>query len=288
MKKTLRIPNYKVLDTKDSEKLELIHGVSLRRPDNNAKGPIGNGNLWSRIDASYQRKNNQEGEWIIQKEFPEDWSFSYRSLKFKLQLLSNKHIGVFFEQIENWKWLEESIRTANRPIRVLNLFGYTGAASLIAAYAGAVEVVHVEASKSTLNLFKENRTLNEMDDFPIRPIQEDAFKFVEREIKRNHHYDMIILDPPSFGKGPNGEVWKLETDLESLLKRINVLLSDDAFGLLISTYSEKMFPRKLEALVKQSLDQRSKKVEVFEWHIPIESKEEQTLNAGLSARVLFK
>ena len=287
MKKTLSIPHYKILDTRVAEKLEQIHELTLRRPDTNAQGPVTNSNLWSRPDAFYKRQNNQEGEWILQKEFPEEWLYFFNPLLFKMKLSNNKHIGLFFEQIDNWKWLTQQISSAARPIRVLNLFAYTGAASLVCAQAGAIEVVHVEASKSTLNWFKENRTLNKMDEYPIRPIQEDAFKFVEREIKRGHRYDLILLDPPIFGKGPNGEVWNLEEDLESLLKRINVLLSEDAFGLLISTYAEGLFPNKLESILKQSLDQRSKKIEVFEWFIPVETKE-KPLAAGISARVLFK
>ena len=287
MKHTLTIPHYKIIDTRENEKLENILGVELRRPDTNALGPVSNGNLWSRPDVFYKRKNNRDGEWIIQNLVPENWTYHYKNLQFKLKLSNNKHIGLFFEQISNWEWLEYQIKHAKRPIRVLNLFGYTGAASLVCAKAGAVEVVHVEASKSTLNWFKENRTLNNMDDYPIRPIQEDAFKFVEREIKRDHRYDLIILDPPAFGKGPNGEVWKFETDIQKLLERINVLLSDDAFGLLMSVYVEGLYGRRFEGLVKQGLDQRSKKVEIREWYIPVEHKEE-SMRAGMSARVLFK
>lgn len=287
MKHTLTIPQYKIIDTRENEKLENICGVELRRPDNNAQGPVSNGNLWSRPDVFYKRQNNREGEWIIQKEIPQEWIYPYKNLKFKLKLSNNKHIGLFFEQVSNWEWLEYQIKHAKRPVRVLNLFGYTGAASLVCAKAGAVEVVHVEASKSILNWFKENRTLNNMDEYPIRPIQEDVFKFVEREINRGHHYDMIILDPPAFGKGPKGETWKFETDIENLLKRINVLLSDDAFGLLMSVYVEGLYGRRFEGMVKQGLDQRSKKVEIREWFIPVEHKEE-SMRAGMSARVLFK
>ena len=287
MKQAVHLNDYEIVDTLDNEKLERIGEVTLRRPDALAKGPVSDGNLWSRPTVHYQRKNNQEGTWITHRPLPEPWLFHFNGLEFKLFLSNNKHIGVFFEQANNWTWLSHSILSARRPIRVLNLFGYTGVASLVAMKAGAVEVVHVEASKSIINVFKENRSLNNMNEAPIRPIQEDAFKFVEREIKRGHHYDLIVLDPPKFGKGPNNEQWHLDKHLESLLERINVLLSDDAFGVLLSSYSDSLSAKDIELMLKRSFEKRKKTIEILEWELPITHKT-TTLSAGLSARIIFK
>lgn len=279
------VRNYRVLDTIEHEKLEEVAGVIVRRPDQNALGPVGNGNLWSRPDAYFKLKNKQ-GEWVLSKDLPQPWLFEYQDFRFKLALSPFKHIGIFPEQATNWDWLKEEISHADRPIRVLNLFGYTGIASLVAAKAGAVEVVHVEASKSILQWFKENRSLNGMEDYPIRPIQEDALTYVEREIKRGHHYDLIIMDPPSFGRGPKGEVWRFETDLKPLLERIKVLLSDEPFGLVLTSYTEGFSALDLQKLVKDVFTV-SKTLEVLELYLPVESKA-QPLAAGLTARVLFK
>lgn len=286
MNKTVYVRGYRIIDTIEHEKLEEIAGVICRRPDQNALGPVGNGNAWSRPDAYFKIKD-KKGEWIVSKELPQPWIFEYHDFRFKLALSPFKHIGLFPEQATNWDWLKEEISHANRPIRVLNLFGYTGIASLVAAKAGAVEVVHVEASKSIVQWFKENRTLNEMDDYPIRPIQEDALTYVEREIKRGHHYDLIIMDPPAFGRGPKGEVWRFTNDIEALIQRINVLLSDEPFGILLNTYTEGFSANDLQKLLKDTFKNKSKTIEVLELFLPIDSKV-QPLAAGLTGRVLFK
>jgi 23S rRNA (cytosine1962-C5)-methyltransferase len=209
--------DYELLDTGDGEKLERWGNVILRRPDPQIIWPLGKeSGAWSKADAHYHRSSSGGGQWESKTQLPERWTIAYDKLRFHIKPTSFKHTGLFPEQAANWKWMIDKIQGAGRKIKVLNLFAYTGGASVACAYAGA-EVCHVDASKGVVQWAKENIQLSGLSDKPVRFITDDVFKFVQREQRRGSQYDAIILDPPSYGRGPNGETWKLETDLYRIL-----------------------------------------------------------------------
>lgn len=230
--------DYEILDMKDGQKLERWGNVILSRPDpqiiwkSNADK-----SKWSNIDAKYDRSNTGGGMWhIYNKSIPTSWQISYKDMTFNLKLMGFKHTGLFPEQAYNWNILRNKINNSKREVNVLNLFAYTGGASVAALSAGA-SVVHVDSSRGMVDWAKENVKSSGLEDKPIRFIVDDVKKFVEREIRRGHKYDIIIMDPPSFGRGANKEVWNIETDLFDLVSSCTKLLSDDPIMFLINSYT---------------------------------------------------
>lgn len=230
--------DYELLDTGSGEKLERWGNVVLRRPDPQIIWPLENETpAWRQADAHYHRSSSGGGQWQNRTEIPERWTITYdQKLTFYIKPTGFKHTGLFPEQAVNWKWMMDKIQGAGRPIKVLNLFAYTGGASLACAYAGA-EVCHVDASKGVVQWAKENLHLSGMGSRPVRFITDDVFKFVQREQRRGSKYDAIIMDPPSYGRGPNGETWKLEEDLFPFIQTCKTILTDNPLFLLINSYT---------------------------------------------------
>ena len=228
--------DYEVLDTSNGEKLERWGNYLLVRPDPQVVWNTPHTNPgWKKKNGHYQRSSMGGGEWEIFS-LPQQWSIHYGKLTFQLKPFSFKHTGLFPEQAANWDWFSNLIQNANRPIKVLNLFAYTGGATLAAAAAGA-SVTHVDASKGMVAWAKENAASSGLSDAPIRWIVDDCQKFVEREIRRGNHYDAIIMDPPSYGRGPKGEIWKIEDAIHPLVSLCSQLLSDKPLFFLINSYT---------------------------------------------------
>ena len=209
--------DYEVLDTSEGEKLERWGEYLLVRPDpqviwNTPKELPG----WRKMNGHYHRSRKGGGEWEF-FDLPKQWEIAYKELRFNLKPFSFKHTGLFPEQAVNWDWFSDKIRNAGRPVKVLNLFAYTGGATLAAAAAGAA-VTHVDASKGMVNWAKENAKSSGLEEAPIRWLVDDCMKFVEREIRRGNHYDGIIMDPPSYGRGPKGEIWKIEDSIYDFIR----------------------------------------------------------------------
>ncbi len=233
--------DYELLDTSDGERLERWGKYVLIRPDpqiiwhGEQKHP-----LWKKADGVYRRSHAGGGAWK-QNRLPEQWHVGYGNLKFLIRPMGFKHTGLFPEQAANWDWFSQKIREAKRPIKVLNLFAYTGGATVAAAAAGA-SVVHVDAAKGMVQQAKENARLSGLENAPIRYIVDDCKKFVEREIKRGNFYDGIIMDPPSYGRGPSGEVWKIEDCVDELVELAARLLSREPLFFLINSYTTGLSP----------------------------------------------
>ena len=226
--------DYTVIDTSSGEKLERWGKYTLVRPDpqviwkTEKRDP-----LWKRADARYTRSRSGGGAWSDNK-LPESWVISYGDLNFRIKPMGFKHTGLFPEQAANWDWFSELIKNADRPIKVLNLFAYTGGATVAAAKAGA-QVVHVDASKGMVAAAKENARLSGLESAPIRYIVDDCKKFIEREIRRGNKYDGIIMDPPSYGRGPTGEVWKIEENIDEFVELVSGVLSDEPLFFLLNS-----------------------------------------------------
>ena len=227
--------DYELLDTSDGQRLERWKKYTLVRPDPQV---IWNGvkrhPLWKRADGIYSREGGG-GKWV-KLDVPESWNISYKELTFKIKPMGFKHTGLFPEQAVNWDWFSSLIKNAGRPIKVLNLFAYTGGATVAAAKAGA-SVCHVDASRGMVQTAKENAALSGISEAPIRYIVDDCAKFVEREARRGNKYDGIIMDPPSYGRGPSGEVWKLEDNIGKFVSSAAALLSDDPLFFLVNSYT---------------------------------------------------
>ena len=217
--------DYECLSAGNGEKLERWGNVILRRPDPLAMWPIDH-RSWKNIDAFYHRSNKGGGYWEYKKQLPEFWVVKYKDLKFKVSPTNFKHTGLFPEQAVNWDFIIKKISGAKRKIQVLNLFAYTGGATMAASFAGA-DVVHVDAAKGMVEWAKENMQLCGLEKNKIRFIVDDCLKFVQREYRRGNKYDVIIMDPPSYGRGPNGEMWKFEDDLPNLIDECMKILSDE-------------------------------------------------------------
>lgn len=230
--------DYRLLDAGDKEKLESWNGIILRRPDPMAIWPKIHPELWDKADAIYHRSNNGGGHWEYLKHFNENWKVRFGNLIFKVSPTSFKHTGLFPEQAANWQFIYDEIVNSQRDdIKILNLFAYTGGATIAASKAGAKEVVHVDASKGMIEWAKENMHINHLDDKCIRFIVDDCLKFLRREVKRGHRYDGIIMDPPSYGRGPNNELFKFEDKINALLEESIKLLSDDPLFLIVNSYT---------------------------------------------------
>lgn len=233
--------DYEVLDCTGGEKLERWGKYTLVRPDpqviwQTPKEHKG----WREYNARYARSNTGGGQWNTKK-LPEKWEIGYKELRFQVKPMNFKHTGIFPEQAANWDWCMDKIRNAGRPINVLNLFAYTGGATIACAAAGA-SVCHVDAAKGMVAWAKENARVSGLQDKPVRWIIDDCAKFVEREIKRGRKYDAIIMDPPSYGRGPSGEIWKLEKDLYGFVKLCSGVLSDDPLFVVINSYTTGLAP----------------------------------------------
>ena len=229
--------NYECIDAGNGEKLERWGNVILRRPEPLAMWPIEIDKSWKNVDGVYYRFVDGGGHWEFNKKLPDFWTIEYKNLKFKVSPTNFKHTGLFPEQATKWDFMMEKIRNAKRPIKVLNLFGYTGGATVACSKAGAELVVHVDAAKGMVEWAKENAQLSGVQNNYIRFLVDDCLKFVEREIRRGNKYDAIVMDPPSYGRGPSGEVWKLEKNLEELVSRCVLLLSDKPLFFLINAYT---------------------------------------------------
>ena len=244
--------DYEVIDCSKGEKLERWGNYLLVRPDpqviwDTPKREKG----WKKMNAHYHRSKKGCGEWEF-FDLPQQWSINYGSLTFQLKPFSFKHTGLFPEQAVNWDWFSEKIRHAGRPIKVLNLFAYTGGATIAAAAAGA-SVTHVDASKGMVTWAKENAASSGLSDAPIRWIVDDCVKFVEREIRRGKKYDAIIMDPPSYGRGPKGEIWKIEEAIYPLVQLCAQLLTDRPLFFLINSYTTGLQPAVLSYMISTAL-----------------------------------
>ncbi len=244
--------DYEVLDTGDGEKLERWGKYLLVRPDPQVIWDCEKKNPgWRKMNGHYHRSNAGGGEWEF-FDLPKEWQIHYKDLTFHLKPFSFKHTGLFPEQATNWDWFFKLIKEAGRPIKVLNLFAYTGGATLSAAAAGA-SVCHVDASKGMVNWAKENAASSGLSDKPIRWLVDDCVKFVEREIRRGNHYDAIIMDPPSYGRGPKGEIWKIEDSIYPFIKLTTKLLSDDPLFFLINSYTTGLQPAVLSYMLNTTV-----------------------------------
>ena len=240
--------DYEVLDTSDGEKLERWASFYLVRPDPQVIWSTPRQDpRWKRFAARYARSSTGGGHWSAHH-LPEHWCIRYRELTFQVKPMNFKHTGVFPEQAANWDFIDDQIRRAGRPVSVLNLFAYTGGATLAAAAAGA-SVCHVDAAKGMVAWARENAAASGLSGAPIRWIIDDCAKFVEREIKRGRRYDAVIMDPPSYGRGPSGEIWKLEKDLFPFLKLVSGVLSEDPLFFIINSYTTGLAPSVLTCLL---------------------------------------
>ncbi len=263
--------DYEVIDTSTGEKLERWGDYILVRPDPQVIWNTPNNNAgWRKKNGHYHRSVKGGGEWEFWN-LPEEWSIHYKELTFHLKPFSFKHTGLFPEQAVNWDWFSELIRNAGRPIKVLNLFAYTGGATLSAAKAGA-NVTHVDASKGMVAWAKENAAASGLKDAPIRWLVDDCVKFVEREIRRGNQYDAIIMDPPSYGRGPKGEIWKIEESIYPFIELTTQILTDKPLFYLVNSYTTGLQPAVLTYMIQTALVPRfGGVVESSEIGLPVSS-----------------
>lgn len=277
-----RWKDYEVIDCSGKEKLERWGDYILVRPDpqviwDTPKTLPG----WKKKHGHYHRSAKGGGEWEF-FDLPQQWDIHYDNLTFHLKPFSFKHTGLFPEQAVNWDWFGDKIRQAGRPVKVLNLFAYTGGATLAAAAAGA-SVTHVDASKGMVTWAKENAIASNLGDAPIRWIVDDCVKFVEREIRRGNHYDAIIMDPPSYGRGPKGEIWKIEDKIYPLAKLCAQLLSKEPLFFLINSYTTGLQPAVLAYMLGSALAALKGHIDAQEIGLPVSSNG-LTLPCGASGR----
>lgn len=240
--------DYEIIDCSEGEKLERWGNYTLLRPDPQVLWNTPKNNpAWKKLNGHYHRSKKGGGEWEVMN-LPEQWSINYKELTFNLKPFAFKHTGLFPEQAVNWDWFGDLIKNAGREIKVLNLFAYTGGATLAAAKAGA-RVTHVDASKGMVGWAKENAASSGLSEAPIRWLVDDCVKFVEREIRRGNKYDGIIMDPPSYGRGPKGEIWKLEEKIHPFIALASELLSDDPLFFLVNSYTTGLAPAVLTYMI---------------------------------------
>ncbi len=260
--------DYEILDTSGGEKLERWGDFILLRPDPqviwNTKR---HSEQWKQWNGHYLRSNKGGGNWDF-RGLPEEWAIQYKQLTFHLKPFSFKHTGLFPEQAVNWDWFSALIQAADRPIRVLNLFAYTGGATLAAAAAGA-HVTHVDASKGMVKWAKENAEASGLSSAPIRWHVDHCKKFVEREIRRGNQYDAIIMDPPSYGRGPKGEIWKIEDAVFPLVQRASKLMSANPLFFLINSYTTGLAPAVLSYMLGLTFSEKKAQIEASEIGLPV-------------------
>ncbi len=245
--------DYEIIDMADGEKLERWKDIILVRPDpqiiwKQKSFP----SKWKDINAKYIRSNTGGGRWEYKKKIPDEWQIKYRELTFNIKPMGFKHTGLFPEQAANWDWMIDKIRSAKREIKVLNLFAYTGGATVACLYAGA-SVCHVDSSKGMVAWAKQNVQASNLQEKPVRYIVDDVIKFVNREIRRGNKYDAIIMDPPSYGRGTNGEVWKFEDNICDLVELCEKVLSENPLFFLINSYTTGISSRVLENLLNLNI-----------------------------------
>ncbi len=274
--------DYEVIDASQGEKLERWGDYILVRPDPQViwKTPRRHPG-WENPNARYHRSSSGGGSWEI-RDLPEKWRIRYRSLTFQVKPFSFKHTGLFPEQAANWDWMTEKIRSAKKPVSVLNLFAYTGGATIAAAAAGA-RVTHVDASKGMVSWAKENAASSGLSDAPIRWLTDDCMKFVARELRRGNHYDAVIMDPPSYGRGPKGEVWKIEDSIHPFIRDCVRLLSDEPLFFLVNSYTTGLAPSVLSYLLSLELSPFGGHCDAQELGLPVTSSG-LILPCGASAR----
>ncbi len=276
--------DYVLLDAGGKEKLESWKGIILRRPDPMALWPKTKPELWENADAVYHRSSSGGGHWEYNKKLPESWNVTYRGLVFKVSPTGFKHTGLFPEQCANWDFIFENVSKRNNA-RILNLFAYTGAATMAAASAGAEEVVHLDASKGINEWAKENMKLSHLEDRTIRFIVDDALKFTAREIRRGRKYDGIIMEPPSYGRGPDNELFRFEDKINPLITNCMQLLSEDPLFFIINTYTTGYSPIVMHNLMKRYTDDLDVRGTVFADEIGIKIEDSAyVLPCGQSVR----
>lgn len=276
--------DYEIIDMANGEKLERWKNIFLIRPDpqiiwNQKSFP----EKWNKADAIYNRSKTGGGNWKYNKNIPEIWQIKYKELTFNVKPMGFKHTGVFPEQAVNWDWMMEKIKMQTRQIKVLNLFAYTGGATLACLSAGA-SVCHVDSSKGMIAWAKENVASSNLKDRQVRYIVDDVIKFVNREIRRENKYDAIIMDPPSYGRGTNGEVWKFEENIYELVELCMKLLSDNPLFVLINSYTTGISSKVLEDVLKLNIPKKYKgQFGAGEIGLPM-SKKDLILPCGIYAR----
>ena len=279
---------YCLIDTSKGERLERWGDVTLVRPDPQIiwENPEPSAE-WSNPHARYIRSSSGGGSWDYRKKLPDSWNIKYKDLTFMVKPTGFKHTGIFPEQAVNWDYCDKLIRNAGRPINVLNLFAYTGGATLACANAGA-SVCHLDAVKGMVDWARTNAKLSGLSDKPIRWIVDDAMKFLAREIKRGNRYDGIILDPPSYGRGTNGEMWKLEDCIHELMLRCTAVLSDKPLFILLNSYTTGLSPSVMAYLLKMTVGQKYKtKISAEEIGLPVKNTG-LAIPCGNTAIVTFK
>ncbi len=241
--------DYELIDATDGQRLERWGDIILIRPDPQIVWKTKkSSSLWNDAHAVYHRSNKGGGYWEKKKKIPDSWMIRYRELAFNIKLMNFKHTGIFPEQATNWDMLTELISNSSKQLSVLNMFAYTGAMSLACAKAGA-KVCHLDSSKGMVSWGKENSKISKLEDKPIRWIVDDCLKFIKREQRRNNKYDIIIMDPPSYGRGPNGEVWRLEDQIYELIIEVEKILSKNAKLVLINSYTAGLSPCVMEYIL---------------------------------------
>ncbi len=247
---------YELIDTSSGERLERWGDKILIRPDPQIIWNTKKENpLWKKADARYHRSKSGGGNWEVYRKLPQVWKVAYNDIVFGVKPMGFKHTGIFPEQAANWEFVMNKIRAEKRQLNVLNLFAYTGGATLACLKAGA-KICHVDASKGMVTWAKENASLSGVADRPVRWIVDDCVKFVQREIRRGNKYDGIIMDPPSYGRGPNGEIWKLEEQLFPLVEICSQVLSDDAKFFILNSYTTGLSPSVMQYMLGVTLQKR--------------------------------
>ena len=265
--------DYEILDMANGEKLERWKDIILVRPDpqiiwKEKTFP----QKWEKANATYKRSNKGGGGWNYKSKLPESWQIRYKDLVFNIKPMGFKHTGLFPEQAVNWDWMINKIKHAKRPIKVLNLFAYTGGASVACLYAGA-SVCHVDSSKGMVAWAKENVISSKLQDKPIRYIVDDVIKFVNREIRRGNKYDAIIMDPPSYGRGASGEVWQFENNIAELIELCTKVLTDKPLFFLINSYTTGISAEVLGNLLRLNLKKLNGKITSGEIGLPMVNSE---------------
>ena len=275
--------DYECLATGEKEKLERWGNIILNRPDPQIIWQKSNNSIWNKWDGYYHRSNEGGGHWEFKKKLPDFWTINYKNLTFKVSPTNFKHTGIFPEQATNWDYIMEKISNSNiQDFRALNLFAYTGCATMAASSAGANEVVHVDAAKGMIDWAKENMRLSHLENNTIRFICEDVIKFLDREIRRGRKYHAIIMDPPSYGRGPNKEVWRLEDNLQELLDKTKQLLADNYSFVLINSYTTGLSPTSLKNILSLTFD--NSVIETGEIGLPV-TENNLTLPCGIYGRI---
>ncbi len=276
--------DYECIDCGEGMKYERWGGIHLLRPDPQVIWGYSGGKI--KPDAQYRRSSSGGGQWEYYRSLPESWTVSWRELTFKVRPMGFKHTGLFPEQAANWDWMMRLISSCGRPVKVLNLFGYTGGATVAAAKAGA-SVCHVDAAKNMVAQCKENIALSGLSSAPVRYIVDDCAKFVQREIRRGSRYDAIIMDPPSYGRGPSGEIWKLENELYGFVKLCTGVLSEKPLFMLINSYTTGLQPIVLRNILASAVKPLFRgRVEAAEVALPV-TRGDILLPCGASGRMEF-